>query len=265
VIPDWLQETREYPARPDRNAFIEKSILSMLGLLSRMRPPRTTAGKRGRINARVGLASAVLLILLLSLARDVLFVAYAGALLLAILSVQRGEVILRILTTSLPLAMLTALVMLPSALWGNPASLTMIPLKVFLSVVALRLLVENEPWESILDALRVFFLPRLFILVLDITTRYLVLLGEHSLAMLWALRLRSVGHNSRKAASLAGIVGALFLKSRQMAEETYAAMECRCFTGRYPGGRARRTSVTDLAALGLDALTVVLFFAVRAA
>lgn len=237
------------------------SIRSVLGLLSRFRRPRAGAGKGGRVNARVGLASAVLLILLLSLSRDVLFVAYAGALLLAILSFQRGQVILRILKTGVPIAMFTALLMLPSALWGNPASLTVIPLKVFFSVITLRLLVENEPWESILGAL--FFLPRLFILVLDITTRYLVLLGEHSLALLWALKLRSVGRNSRKAASLAGIVGALFLTSRAMAEETYAAMECRCFTGRYPRRRAPGTSVADLAAFGLDALSIFLFFAVR--
>jgi cobalt/nickel transport system permease protein len=161
--------------------------------------------------------------------------------------------------------MFTLVVMLPSALWGNAGGAITISLKVLLSVVALRLLIENEQWESILRALRVFFIPRLFILVLDITTRYLVLLGEHSLQMLYALKVRSVGRNAGKTASLAGIAGMLFLKSRQMAEETYAAMECRCFTGAYPAGRAARLSAVDLIPLALDALTVFVFFAVRAA
>lgn len=263
MIPAWLQRNDDPPARFDRDAFIEKSILSFLSLLSRFRLPGARTGNRGRINARVALASTVLLILLLSLSRDVLFVAYSGALLLAILSFHQGALILRVLKTSVPIAMFTFIVMLPSAFWGNVASVIMIPLKVFFSVVALRLLVENEHWESILRALRVFFLPRLFILVLDITTRYLVLLGEHSLHMLYALKLRSVGRNALKTASLAGIAGTLFLKSRQMAEETYAAMECRCFTGTYPTGRAARLSPVDLIPLGLDALTVFVFFAVR--
>ena len=259
MIPEWLRRREEYPTRPDRDAFIEKSILSFLGILSRFRLLGTRTERKAGVNARVGLASTVLLILLLSLSRDMRFVAYSGALLLAILSFHRGELILRVLRT---IAAFTFLVMLPSAFWGNAASITMIPLKVFFSVVALRLLVENEQWESILGALRVFFLPRLFILVLDITTRYLVLLGQHSLHMLYALKLRSVGRNTRKTASLAGIAGTLFLKSRHMAEETYAAMECRCFTGSYRTGRAARLSLVDLVPLALDALTVFVFSAV---
>jgi len=263
MIPAWLRTIEAYPERSDRSTFIERSILTFLGLLSRFRLPGT--GKWVRINPPIALASTVLLILLLSLSRGALFISYTGALLLVILSLHRGEVILRVLKTSVPIAVFTLLVMLPSAVWGTSASLTTIPFKVFFSAAALRLLVENEPWGSILGGLRFFLLPRLFILVLDLTTRYLVLLGEHSLHMLYALKLRSVGRNSRKTASLAGIVGTLFLKSRRMAEETYAAMECRCFSGRYPAGRADRWSAADLAALAVDALTVFVFLTAGAA
>ena len=51
--------------------------------------------------------------------------------------------------------------------------------------------------------------------------------------ILTSLRLRSVGQNRKKAQSFSGISGISFLKSREMAEEMYAAMCCRGFVGEY--------------------------------
>jgi len=59
------------------------------------------------------------------------------------------------------------------------------------------------------------------------------MLGEFSLEMLYALKLRSVGKNRKKYTSLGGVGGTLFIKSREMSEEMYSAMECRGFTGEY--------------------------------
>jgi cobalt/nickel transport system permease protein len=262
MIPDWLLRIEEYAPHADRDAFLDRTIVSLLGLLSRFRYRERGPQGIARINAGVGLGSTVLLVLLLSLSRDLLFVAFAGALLLSILSFCRGELIARILKTSLPIAAFTFLVMLPSAFWGRPQTLLMITTKVLVSVVAMKMLVSTVEWGAILGALRTF-LPRLFIVVLDITTRYLVLLAELSLNMLYALKLRSVGRNRCKAPSLAGVAGTLYLKSRQMAEDTYAAMECRCFTGSYPVGRSARVSYRDSIPLALDALTVFVFFGLR--
>ena len=51
--------------------------------------------------------------------------------------------------------------------------------------------------------------------------------------MLYSLKLRSVGRNKSKYTSLSGIAGTMFIKSKEMAEDMYAAMECRGFTGEY--------------------------------
>lgn len=51
--------------------------------------------------------------------------------------------------------------------------------------------------------------------------------------LLYSLKLRSVGKNRSKYNSLAGIVGTMFIKSTEMAEEMYSAMECRGYTGDY--------------------------------
>ena len=264
MTPEWLLRNEEYSPPIDRDAFIDKSIRSFLRLLSRIRMQGGRADGKVRINPGVRLGSTLLLVLLLSLSHSFFFVASAGALLLALVSLYPGELILRVLKTSLPVTAFTFFVLLPSAIGGNAPSLIMITTKVFVTVAAGKLLVVTADWESILGALRVFFVPQLLILVLDITIKYLVLLGELSLHMLYALKLRSVGRNGSKAASLSGIAGTLFLRSREMAEEMYAAMECRCFTGSYVIGRAAQLSLADLIPVIFDALLLLVFFAAGA-
>ncbi|MCJ7690687.1 MAG: energy-coupling factor transporter transmembrane protein EcfT, partial [Clostridiaceae bacterium] len=44
---------------------------------------------------------------------------------------------------------------------------------------------------------------------------------------------RSVGKNKNKSTSASGIIGTMFIKSKEMAEDMYGAMECRGFTGEY--------------------------------
>ena len=264
VIPAWLLETERYVPRPDRDAFLDRTLQSFLRLLSRMRASTVRAGGGIALHPAVRLSSTLLLVLLLSLSHSLAFVTCAGAILLGILSLHRGEVILRVLKTSLPITGLTLVILLPSALWGNFSSIAMISAKVFVSVSAMKLLAATTPWADFSRGLAAFRVPDLFILVLDITVRYLVLLGGFSLSMVYALKLRSVGRNDGKAASLAGIGGTLFLASRKMAEDLSAAMECRCFIGTYRGARAVRLSARDLVPAAIDTVLLLVFFIARA-
>jgi cobalt/nickel transport system permease protein len=70
-------------------------------------------------------------------------------------------------------------------------------------------------------------------MTLDMTVKYISLLGDLLSEMLCALKLRSVGRDGRKMSSLAGLAGTLFLKSKDAAVAQYQAMECRCFDGKY--------------------------------
>ena len=81
--------------------------------------------------------------------------------------------------------------------------------------------------------MRTFRIPSLFIFTLDITLKYISVLGEMCADILTSVSLRSVGKNPQKAKALSGVLGISFLKSREMAEEMYAAMCCRGFTGEY--------------------------------
>ena len=105
--------------------------------------------------------------------------------------------------------------------------------RVYVSVTLVGILSAGTSWNKLTGSLRTFHVPPLFIFTLDITLKYISILGEICVDILRAVSLRSVGKNPDKAKSFSGVLGITFLKSSEMAEEMYASMCCRGFTGEY--------------------------------
>lgn len=259
-MPEWLLKNENYSPRADRDTFVNKSILSLLGVLSRIRRQSGYRTDRFQAGAVLKVASALLVVVFLSVSRSFTFVLVINVLLLLALSMMDGREILKILRTSLAVTLFTVILLLPAAFSGNYYSAVMLPAKVFATVTTVGILSHSTRWNSITGALKAFFVPDIFILVLDITLKYIVMLGEFSLSMLYSLKLRSVGVNRNKYASLSGVAGTLFIKSREMAEDMYAAMECRGFTGEYRVRRKFKFTFADLVYIIIDALIVFIFF-----
>jgi cobalt/nickel transport system permease protein len=198
-------------------------------------------------------------VLLVSLARSPSFVAVAGAAFLVILALQPARRIAATLRGALPAALFTAVILAPYALSAGPARPTLLVLKVLLSTGAVALVASTTEWASLSSAARRLRVPSLFVMVLDVTIRFIAWLGELSLEMVQAVRLRSVGRNRHKDAALGGVAGSLYLRSRGLADELHAAMTCRGFTGEYhPVGRLALGKLDAALGAGLAALTVAL-------
>ncbi|MGA2479868.1 MAG: energy-coupling factor transporter transmembrane component T [Spirochaetia bacterium] len=257
--PDWLLREESYTPRTDKDAFIDKSIHTLLRLLGLLRRRTDDRAKRGRIDPRVALASTFTLVLLVSLTRSSLFLACVGTFLLVVLSLHRGEIIRDVAQSSIAAGLFALAIMLPSAFWGNTAGAVRLTVKVLISVASVRFFSATMEWRNVTRALAAFRVPDLFILVLDITLSSLALLGKLSLTLLCTLRLRSVGRNPAKTHALSGIAGTLFLRSQQMTEDMHAAMECRCFTGSYRTGRAARLRALDCLPMALNGALIGLF------
>ncbi|MDP4181635.1 MAG: energy-coupling factor transporter transmembrane component T [Bacillota bacterium] len=232
-MPEWLLKDENYIPQSDKDTFANKSILSLLSLLSRIRTQSGYKEDKFHVNAALKVTFTLMLVILLSLSRSFTFVVVIYVYLLVILSLMQGEEIIKIFRVSFVMAIFTFLILLPAAFWGNKHSSIMITAKVFASVTAVNILSHSTRWNSITSALKRFFVPDIFIFVLDITIKYIVMLGEFALNMLYSLKLRSVGRNKSKYTSLSGIAGTMFIKSKEMAEDMYSAMECRGFTGEY--------------------------------
>ena len=246
VIPDWMIKEENYIPQNDRDTFVDKSILSLLSVLSRIRTQSRSKLTNYQINAVFKVACTFLLLVMLSVSKSPAFVIIIVVYLLAALSLMDAKAIVQVLKVSLLMALFTFVILLPAAYWGNSYSSITITSKVFASVTAVNILSHSTKWSSVTSALKRFFVPDIFILVLDITIKYIVMLGDFALSMLYALKLRSVGRNRSKYTSLSGIAGTMFISSKKMAEDMYAAMECRGFTGEYHVHNHLKCTIADV-------------------
>ena len=260
-VPAWLSVRELYQPRPDRGRFVEKSLLSVLGALAALRE-RPGAG-RGRefLRPELKLASTLLLIRLVSVSRSGLFLEAAAAFELGCLCLLSAEAIARVLRKVAAAGAFAAAILLPALLLGRGAGVLELSAKVLLAVLAAALLSGTTPWPSIARAFAGFRVPDIFVMTLDMTVKYIALLGGLVLDMLFALKLRSVGRDDRKIDSLSAIAGTIFLKSKEAAETQYQAMECRCFSGTYRSTRRSGFGWPDLAFATANLIVVAVFIA----
>jgi len=232
-MPEWLLRKDDYAASIEKNNFINKSILSILKMLTKFKYNAKFKPNRFGINTLTKFISAILIIILVALSRSLPFIIIIDVYLLLIISMLKPEEIKHIIKLALVVTIFTVIILFPSFLMGNTNNSMLIVIKTLTTVTAVNITSAITQWNDITKTLKVFFIPDIFILVLDITIKYIVIFGEFSLNMLYALKLRSIGKNKNKTTSLSGIIGTMFIKSKEMAEEMYGAMECRGFTGEY--------------------------------
>jgi len=258
-MPEWLLKDEVYLSQTDKDTFINKSILSVLSVLSRIRAQGSSKISKYSVNAALKVAFTFALITLVSFSRNFSFVIVINVYMLSVLCLMEAEVIVKILKVSLLMSFFTFIVLLPSALWGNSFNTVMITTKAFATITAVNILSHSTRWNAITSALKTFFVPNIFIVVLDITLKYIVMLGDFALNMLYALKLRSVGKNKSKNTSISGIAGTIFIKSKEMSEEMYAAMECRGFTGEYYVYNNFRFNIADFIYIVINIGIIITF------
>lgn len=257
-MPEWLQHPESYAPPEDKDSFVNKSILSFIGLIAHIKA-QDCKPDIFKVNAFFRVLFTLMLVVFVSLSKSFAFIYPIIAYLLVLLSCMPGKDIIKILRNGLVVMLFTGVILLPTIFYGNTYSIIIIPIKVLVSLIAVSILSYATRWDHITVALKRFRLPDLFIFVLDITLKYIVMLGEFAVELLYALKLRSVGRNKQKYGSLSGVAGTLFIKSRDMAEDMYAAMECRGFTGEYNIYQKFTFRPADLLYLLINAGIIALF------
>jgi len=106
-------------------------------------------------------------------------------------------------------------------------------LRVAASVSLAVLLALTTKWSDLLKALRVFFVPRTFVLILSMTYRYVFLLLSMAGDMFTARTSRMVGPASPREDRrfVASSMGTLLGKSHTLSNEVYTAMVSRGYNG----------------------------------
>jgi cobalt/nickel transport system permease protein len=259
-MPEWLLKDDEYVPSGDRDAFINKSILSLLNILTKFKTHTKYIARRFGVNASIKLITSIIFIIFVALAKNFSFVLVASVCLLVIINLLDIEQIKHVLKMSLAAGIFTCIILLPSIFLGYGANFLMIILKVLCTVTMVNILASTTEWNDLIAAFKLFHIPDIFIFVLDITMKYIVVLGEFSLNMFYALKIRSVGKSKNKNTSIAGIMGTLFLKSKEMAEEMQGAMECRGFNGEYRMYKKVRLKYIDYFCILFNVIFIFTYF-----
>ena len=110
-------------------------------------------------------------------------------------------------------------------------------IKCVLTVAAGVLLIATTGMDKLGAALRMLRVPKIFVLQLLLTYRYISVLSNELARMLRAYSMRAPGQKGIKREAWGSFAGNLLLRSFDRAQRVYAAMCLRGFTGDYNTGR----------------------------
>jgi cobalt/nickel transport system permease protein len=120
-----------------------------------------------------------------------------------------------------------------SAGWLTSASII---LKGTLAVTAALLLIATTGMEGVSLSMRKLGVPKIFVLQMTMTYRYLSVLLEETARTIQAHSLRALGHNGLGRQTWGPLLGQILLRTVDRAQRVYNAMLLRGFTGEYRTG-----------------------------
>ncbi|MFA6104282.1 MAG: cobalt ECF transporter T component CbiQ [Victivallaceae bacterium] len=130
---------------------------------------------------------------------------------------------------------------------GGWVSFAVIMLKFVLTVLAALILVATTGITGIAAALRALRIPKIFVMQLILTYRYIALLLEEVARILLAYSLRSPFSRGVHFSAWGSLSGQLLIKTHLRAQRVYESMLCRGFAGEYNTGSLKKFSLADLA------------------
>ena len=234
MMPEWLYKKEDYVPPKGGGTFAVKTIKSLGRIMERIQFQKGHE-KEYALPALLKLVVLILLILFLSVSHHVMVMLLYFAILLAYICTWPSRDIPKVLNGAIAAAIFAALILLPAMILNKEGINNNLRLicKVFLTVAMLNIFNHTTQWNHITGALRKLLVPRILIFTLDITLRYIVLLGRFLNDVLTAYTLRAVGNHHGKYKSLGGVLGITFIKGANMSQEMYEAMRCRGFTDDY--------------------------------
>jgi cobalt/nickel transport system permease protein len=122
-------------------------------------------------------------------------------------------------------------------------------IKCGLTVVVSILLVATTGMDKLATALRMLKIPKIFVLQLLLTYRYISVLIEEVFRMQRAYTMRAPGHKGVHRNVWGSFAGQLILRTFERAQRVYQSMSLRGFTGEYNTGAVSRVGMKDFAYL----------------
>lgn len=236
MLPDWMRTPDEFVPPKDGGTFAVQTIKVIGNAMARVKI-QTGHEKSRYLPALVKLFGLLIFIIIISVSRSPIVIMTAAASLLVYLCTWPARDLWFIIKTAGIAGLITLLLFLPAIIM-NPSGLSnhiTVVIKVFISVSLVSIFNHTTQWNHITAALRKLHVPGIFVFTIDITLKYIVLLGNLISDLLTSMLLRSVGKNNKKYTSIGGVMGVTFVRGTEMNQQMYEAMQCRGFTDDYKG------------------------------
>lgn len=128
--------------------------------------------------------------------------------------------------------------------WGLLSFISIL-IKTVLTVMAVLILIATTPMDKLAYQLIRLNIPKIFVMQIMLTFRYLTLLISEASNMMTAYHLRSNRQKGIQLAHAGTFMGQLLLRSFERAEKVYVAMKCRGFNGEYQFASSERMRLGD--------------------
>ena len=138
-------------------------------------------------------------------------------------------------------------------------SLVSIVFKTYLCVMALLILVSVTPMTQLTSAMRRLRIPNIFVLLFELTYRYIGVLADEAHSMYTAYSLRHFGRGGIDIRDMGSFIGQLLLRSFDRAERIYSAMKCRGYGEKIPAHTTKRFTTHDVSFLCVTCVLCALF------
>ncbi|MCX7694684.1 MAG: energy-coupling factor transporter transmembrane protein EcfT [Caloramator sp.] len=229
---DWLKEKDEFEFKIRNESFIEKTLSSLLSLISKIR--RFDNKGRGiyRIHEAFKLYFTLINIILLSLSFNKFYIMLNASYVILLIILLEDKDVLRILNISLVAFVVSSLIIGPSWFWGNKNAVLVI-VKITISISLTMIMSITSNWHNIISAFRLIKVPNIVLFIFNSAIRFIYLLSERAYAILCSLKIRSVGYIKKPYNTLSQIMYNLFVTSIDMSFKMDEALECRCFSGEF--------------------------------
>lgn len=257
-IPDWLSTEQQYTPIHDKNSFQEKTSKQVLKLLARIKQ-HTVKSSKTEVSAGLAIILLLFTVVLTVSARNLSFVILLLAVMIVILAFFKSNDIRSILTQTAVGVGFAILFTLPAVVFGNTKTMQIIVIKTAVTVMAVAMLNHTIRWNRISASFARIHIADTFLFVLDMMMKYLVLLGRVCSQLLEALKLRSIGKNNNKGKATGGVLGVTYLKADNMVQQTYQAMQCRGYDGKYHYYSKHKLNWLDILIVILMVLELILY------
>jgi len=301
-LPLWLQKNSSlapFPSKLKQSNFIQKTLKGIIDFVRESVYSEEIALRSGFLQAmdpRMKLLAIFSLLVTVNLLHHLplLWGVYLGILILATLSkvptqfiiqrvwlviplftgimvfpalfnwVRPGDPLWIIWTYSTPLHIgpihfPRELIITRQGFWGALLLISRVGISVTLAV----LLTLTTRWNNLLRALRTFFVPKIFIVTLEMTYRYIFVLITLLEDMFLARKARDSGHSSgaEQRRFVGSSIAHLFGKSLQMSEEVYTSMIARGYTGEIYTLQRFQLHWVDVFSLGVSIMASLTLYA----